>query len=327
MRCRGRSLPLERAFTDLSADSSFAEAVKKIKLHYGVKIASSTTRLDVLRHASNIQCTSQKYFAAKSRNINQVIISSADGVMTPIVTQKTDVNDSAGKADKRKTKQLEWREARLAMAREQGSVSPVFAAVLGSTEAAGEKIATVINMVGVADKHHNIGDGALWLAEQFDRVTGSTGSYLLDFYHVSEYLAKASECCAPTAKSEWRFKQESLLKANDAEIVLKNLKNHPEAPCSLKDKCHALLCYNYLSKRLHQLDYKSALEADLPIGSGEIESANRSIIQKRLKIPGAWWTIDNTNKMLHLRTLRANGNFETYFKDQFAAGGVVNAMS
>ena len=45
-------------------------------------------------------------------------------------------------------------------------------------------------------------------------------------------------------------------------------------------------CLRYLSNRPHQLDYKGALEKGLPIGSGEIESAHRYVIQQRLKLPG-----------------------------------------
>ena len=34
--------------------------------------------------------------------------------------------------------------------------------------------------------------------------------------------------------------------------------------------------------------YKAALDQDLPIGPGRVESGNRSVIQRRLKLPGAW---------------------------------------
>ncbi|MCL2346129.1 MAG: ISKra4 family transposase, partial [Desulfobulbus sp.] len=48
-------------------------------------------------------------------------------------------------------------------------------------------------------------------------------------------------------------------------------------------------CHRYLSHRRGQLDYAGALRAELPIGSGEIESAHRYLVQKRLKLAGAWW--------------------------------------
>ncbi len=75
----------------------------------------------------------------------------------------------------------------------------------------------------------------------------------------------------------------------------------------------------YLRNRPGQFDYSRALAAELPIGSGKIESAHRYIIQERLKIPGAWWTIDNADKMLALRIVRANGNWKTYWDSAKAA--------
>ena len=69
------------------------------------------------------------------------------------------------------------------------------------------------------------------------------------------------------------------------------------------------------------LDYQRALAAGLPIGSGAIESAHRYVIQSRLKRSGAWWTLDNLSHMLALRVLRANREWEDYWRqdDQKAA--------
>ena len=50
------------------------------------------------------------------------------------------------------------------------------------------------------------------------------------------------------------------------------------------------------------------------IGSGEIESAHRYVIQIRLKIAGAWWKVENLSKMLALRVLRANRGWEDYWR-------------
>jgi len=54
----------------------------------------------------------------------------------------------------------------------------------------------------------------------------------------------------------------------------------------------------------------------LPIGSGEIESAHRYIIQRRLKLPGAWWTEANAQYMLALRLNRANDEWNAYWATQ-----------
>lgn len=54
------------------------------------------------------------------------------------------------------------------------------------------------------------------------------------------------------------------------------------------------------------------------LGSGEIESAHRYVIQKRLKLPGAWWLEEHAETMLALRTHRANHDWANYWKKMAA---------
>ncbi|MBO1349853.1 MAG: hypothetical protein EBE86_021860 [Hormoscilla sp. GUM202] len=56
-----------------------------------------------------------------------------------------------------------------------------------------------------------------------------------------------------------------------------------------------------------------AIDADLPIGSGQIESAHRYVIQQRLKLTGSWWTVENADDMLALRILRVNHDWQSYW--------------
>ena len=76
-------------------------------------------------------------------------------------------------------------------------------------------------------------------------------------------------------------------------------------------------CHRYIKNRPGQFHYKEALEADLPIGSGEVESAHRYVIQKRLKIAGAWWKEDNAEYMLALRALRSNNCWDDYWSNLY----------
>ncbi|MDM8539689.1 hypothetical protein QUF90_01240 [Desulfococcaceae bacterium HSG9] len=59
------------------------------------------------------------------------------------------------------------------------------------------------------------------------------------------------------------------------------------------------------------------IENDLPIGSGEVESAHRYVIQDRLKIAGAWWKENNAGYMSALKTLRADDNWEDCWDSEF----------
>lgn len=305
---------------DFGSDESFAGAVKKVKEHYGVDVASSTTRLDVEKHAQIIHDQiSKKELLVKPKHEADVIVGQTDGSMVPMVMKK---NENDKSSDQRKNKKHEWKEVRLALAKAKGSVEPVYAATTGSVDDAGEKLAEVVKCAGEGDKTniHCLGDGAFWIADQVDKKFGSKATFTLDFFHASEYLAQAATCCAPNSVREWMHEQQALLKNSQAKHVLKNIQDHTNH-CPMKENCPALKCFNYLSKRTDQLDYKRAIDANLPIGSGEIESGHRSIVQTRLKIPGAWWTVNNAQNMLDLRTIRANGLWSKYWSNFSTTGG------
>jgi hypothetical protein len=205
---------------------------------------------------------------------------------------------------------------------EQGSVTPKFAASFGgSVEDAGHALfsCAVAAGFGTTTQVHGVGDGAAWRADQFAATFGTQASYLVDFYHVCDYLAEASKICAPDAPQAWRDNQKRLLKNNAGTEVLNQLRDYLEAEEVASDHAPVRACVRYLSTRIHQLDYKGALEKGLPIGSGEIESAHRYVIQQRLKLPGAWWKADNVEPMLALRVVRANEDWDKYWGHLAAA--------
>jgi len=81
-----------------------------------------------------------------------------------------------------------------------------------------------------------------------------------------------------------------------------------------------LTAIKYLRKREEkgQLDDARALVEELPIGSGEVESAHRHILQKRLKLPGAWWRLERAEEMAQLRALRANNRWGELWQQEAA---------
>ena len=105
-------------------------------------------------------------------------IGELDGSMVPIVT----IGEEAG--DKRKHKTLQWQEARLVLVHAQGSVTPKFAATFGgSVEESGHALRScaVAAGFGATTQVHGVGDGAVWIAEQFAATFGPQASYLVDF--------------------------------------------------------------------------------------------------------------------------------------------------
>jgi len=320
VRPRGSSGRLQRFMVDFGADTSFAKAVRKLKEHHSVGVSQYALRNAVLEHGQRMLESQQRQIVElpETSSVGQ-LIGEMDGSMLPLV----EVSTSNRVKDRRKTRTTLWKEARLSLVREQGKVDPVYGCtgVGGSTTEAGKQLelCALIAGAGLDTKVHAVGDGAAWVAEQFEAVFGAQATYLLDFYHVCDYLAAAAPVCAKKPKA-WLTRQKNKLKAGQVNKVLSALGPYLESPEVETEDAPVRACIRYLTNRLTQLGYKAAIEKGLPIGSGEIESAHRHVLQARLKLPGAWWKLENANKMIALRLIRANGFWETYWKSPVPEG-------
>lgn len=229
--------------------------------------------------------------------------------------ETTDKVGAQAVVDRRKTRQVGWKEARLYLAHPPGAVTPVFGATLGSVEEAGQQLSQCALRAG-AGSHtqlHCLGDGAAWITEQIELRFGTQGSYLIDFCHLCEYLAAAAERIAGAGKKAWLQERQEWLKENRRPEVLESLQPFLENEKVADKDAPVRACHRYISNRPRYLDYKNASARGLPIGSGEIESAHRYGIQRQLKIAGAWWKKHNAEKMPVLRVLRANRDWDQYW--------------
>jgi len=241
-----------------------------------------------------------------------IVIAEIDGGMVPLV----EVDPES--PDRRRGKRLLWKEAKLSLAHTHGSTPRVYAATLsGGVEVAGRQLLACAIAAGMGTNSHvhALGDGAVWIADQVGARFGTQGTYTVDFFHVCDYLAAAAKHCAPDAPQTWLELQKKRLKTNNSTLVLTALREAQEPPTVPDADAPVRACQRYLSNRLDHLDYQSALAKGLPIGSGEIESAHRYVVQQRLKRPGAWWAPDNAEAMLALRVARANGQWSAYWQD------------
>jgi hypothetical protein len=311
----GCSRPLQRAIVDFTADQPFAQARNKLREHYGVEIGESTIQRITFGHAEAMYDASRKDVDFPQQpGSAQPIIVETDGGMVPIVEPSRDATD------KRKGKTLSWREAKLSLAHAKGSRTPIYAgSIEGGVEAAGRQLLTcaVRAGFGASSQVHAVGDGALWIVGQVAEQFGDQGRYLIDFYHVCEYLSAAAAAIASDAavRETWIATQKEAVKTGRLDTTLEALAGHCEAPEVDDEKAPVRRCHRYLSSRRTQLDYRGALENGLPIGSGEIESAHRYVAQQRLKRPGAWWRVEHAEHMLALRLLRINGDWDAYWRN------------
>ena len=306
----GYSLPLQRALTDFGADESFAAASGKAREHYGIEVPVSGARQQTLVHAKAIAGVEHE----PPKVAVETLITETDGSMLPIVTPTTDPQ-----VDHRKAKQLSWREARLCLARSKDAVGSVYGATFSTSKVVGVLWRQIACAAGLGPQTtvHGLGDGARWILNVFEEQFGAgedrRASFTIDFHHVSDYLAAAALVVAPQKNKDWLHEQQSRLRQNQVEAVLVALGEHLEKP-EQKD-APVRSAHGYINERRDHLDYAGALAAGLPIGSGEVESGHRHVLQQRLKIAGAWWLERNAEWMLQLRVVRASKDWEKYWSE------------
>jgi hypothetical protein len=139
-------------------------------------------------------------------------------------------------------------------------------------------------------------DGAIWLSglmqSHYPQAT-----LILDFYHVMSYIAQAAKAAIGTTQQgkQWIEEQRECLLKRELKMVLQSIEAL-EIADQLKDSIRG-----YLSKNVFRMDYQLYRQRGLFIGSGAIESAHRTVVQKRLKRAGQRWTISGAQRVLNLR--------------------------
>lgn len=267
-------------------------------------------REKTLNHAQTMfrQSLSAPAPTTHEKEVEEVICQS-DGAMVPIV------EILPGKGDGRKRRTVFWKEAISSLAYEKGSKTPVYAATLGGRDEAGFQMKQVAVEAGFGPNTHlhALGDGATWIAEKIEVHFGVQADYLIDFYHLCDYLHQAVQTAPVANKPSYLGRMKAGFKKGNGEKVINWLLPFEEAPAKKNDQAPVRAALRYVHNRPGQFDYHKAIDKELPIGSGEIESTHRHLIQKRLKMSGAWWKISNANFMLHLRTCRANKKWNDYW--------------
>lgn len=324
---RGYSTLLQRVLSDFGAETAFGQIPARVREHYGLDLPATSARHITLQHAHQAGALAP----AAPDTAAATLIAECDGSLIPIVENEPPAPPAATAAasppDRRRHKTLVWKEVRLCAAQAAGRVHARYAATVGSVLEVGLAWEQVAQRAGLTagSRVHGVGDGAPWIAEQFALRFGAQGRYLVDFYHVSDYLAAAAPRCGGAEATEWRRRQQQALRENRVDEVLAELAAHVESAgeVAAARAAHARAgesrtpvwdCQRYVSERREQLDYAGALAVGLPIGSGLIESGHRHVVQGRLKRSGAWWKLGNARDMVGLRVLRANGDWETYWR-------------
>jgi hypothetical protein len=157
-------------------------------------------------------------------------------------------------------------------------------------------------------------DGAVWCQSFFDQHLPDAVR-ILDFPHAVEHLSQAAQAVfgAGTADGQaWLAEHRAQLRHGDPQPVIDAVAAlpvdqaaDPVGAAVVRDKMQ-----DYLQARLPQLAYATFAARGWPIGSGSVESANKVVVEARLKGAGMHWHKEVVDAMLALRCALCSDRFD-----------------
>ncbi|MEO8888328.1 MAG: ISKra4 family transposase [Jatrophihabitantaceae bacterium] len=187
-------------------------------------------------------------------------------------------------------------------------------------------IATVFDEAERRDPSH----ARRWVAlvdgnnHQIDRIEkeaqarGVDVAIVIDLIHVLEYLWGAAWCFFaegdPTAQAWVHNRAMALLGGNARQVAIGIRGRATTTRLNKHKRIKADACATYLTNKANYLDYPTALAGGWPIASGIIEGTCRYLVADRMDITGARWSVTGAEAVLKLRAIRANDDFDEYWK-------------
>ena len=320
----GRSEAVNRALSDFGIEESFASAAARFKEHYHYEIGQSAAG----RSTKNTALQATDYIENKLSDIDsdqlqgnisiEKMLAELDGCeirtasFVPVEdsTETTPVYNNGKKA-----KIIKWRDVRLGFVRPLDSKSKTFVGKMDSYQDVVSQMHSAAVLTGMTPETKIIGvaDGGIGLSEELKRQFPSM-QFILDKSHLKDHLYETAEALGINQKDRpgWVEPRVRAISDGNVEAVLKELEEENDKNPNKRLK----RLIGYINRFYDALDYDNFKSMGYPIGSGEIESAHKSIPQKRLKIPGASWNADSIDPMLALRILRANDWWEDFWNQR-----------
>ena len=156
-----------------------------------------------------------------------------------------------------------------------------------------------------------LGDGADWIwhdADRYLRVPGSVLVKILDIFHAREHLWAFADSYFDTASAAhaWAEPLNARLETEGPGPILTAMAEleaqHPGADPKKVAEHHG-----YFMNQADRMDYPRYTALGLPIGSGTVECACRTLVKQRLDAGGMWWLPRGIQSVGTLRALYRSG--------------------
>jgi hypothetical protein len=170
--------------------------------------------------------------------------------------------------------------------------------------------------VGNADQVIFLSDGAAWAEDVAPECFAGSVS-ILDFYHACERLNKLAVALnGATAKARMGLWKRWLLKDEVAKIIKQGRQlqtQDVEDPTAVEEQL------GFFERHQHRMFYGTYRSKGWFIGSGVVEAGCRTVVGKRLKQSGMFWSEEGATCVLNFRTLLLSQRFDAFWSDRINA--------
>jgi hypothetical protein len=145
--------------------------------------------------------------------------------------------------------------------------------------------------------------------------------HINDYYHSAGYLREVAGALFGKGRSEangWFEKYRRILKKEDGgvEKVLRSIRYfRVSRKIRAKDRKKIIRkALRYFARNRSRMNYAEYRRQGLPIGSGVVEAACKTVVGHRFKRSGMRWSINGGQDILNLRVLVLSQRWETFWK-------------
>lgn len=138
------------------------------------------------------------------------------------------------------------------------------------------------------------------------------GVQVTDFYHASEYLKEAFDAAYPkdNGKAYSKFKLYQTILRDELNGINKVMRALRYLRDQHKGNKAITTSLTYFTNNQHRMRYAQVKQNNLPIGSGVVEAACKTLVGQRLKRAGMSWSFEGAQGVLTIRSLIKSDRFD-----------------
>ena len=258
------------------------------------------------------------------------VITGADGVMVPLVTEQEKTRRRRGRKHRRKGlsrrrrirrgSDQRYKEFKILTFYDKSHEHQYAVGTSGDHKALGQLMRRKARKLRLdqADLAYSVSDGADWISRQYGLQLPMLKDNVLDYYHLRDHVIAASHCLFGEGTDQaliWR-KQMCGVVLEQGPVELLELLMALRKKLRARSKREALRALaGYIARRLDMLDYPRFIAAGYDIGSGPTEAFCKTLTS-RLKGPGMRWDKPHAEALMALASVRSSGLWNTYWQKQ-----------